>query len=200
MPQSYYSGSYSSNSDDEKEADHGEHEKAEPGTNQPALAASRHDPDESKLAQSECHRQNLRLNGKCGATSLRDAVKARGRVSWTNRPQLPGYTNPETGDNGSICLATVNAGDKAEAREHRDNNLSSFPATILCIQEASLGQERALLNGEVTEQTAYRGWRLQTFKSSTCETPRCRHQQVRWLAKADDAEAGDGGLLTAVKA
>jgi hypothetical protein len=57
--------SYTSSSDDEKEArrrlsqvpsssdhDHGEHEKAEPGTSQPALAASRLDPDTTSYSDA----------------------------------------------------------------------------------------------------------------------------------------------------
>jgi hypothetical protein len=166
-----------------------------------ALAASGSVPDVSALAAPGRHRHVLRPGGKCRAKTLEEARLQKGREEWSSSFSAPGFKHTQNDDEGHFTLGTTNPGDKKDQREVRDENISMSPCTILCIQEANLAQQRALMNeASSADRSTYSGWKLQEFADDSFATKLCQHQQDLMAAGRDSALAGDGGLLTIAQA
>lgn len=163
-----------------------------------APAASGLAPDEPA---APCHRQTRRPGGKCAATSMEELRAQKGRQEWSSDYTPPGIKHSKNEDQGHFALGTLNLGDLKVARELRNQNICCSPCTILCIQEATLSTQRAVLNAASNaDRHTYSGWRLQEFADPAFASELSTHQQQCVAAGSDSALAGDGGLLTIAQA
>ena len=114
------------------------------------LALAESAPAASGLAPDEpaapCHRQTRRPGGKCAAKGMEELRAQKGREEWSSDYTPPGIKHSKNEDQGHFVLGTLNLGDLKVARELRNQNICCSPCTILCIQEATLSTQRAVLN------------------------------------------------------
>ena len=162
-----------------------------------APAASGLAPDETA---TPWHRQTRRAGGQCAAQNMEERRAQKGRAEWSSDYTPPGFKHFKTDDQGHFALGTVNLGDMKTARDLRNQNICLSPCTILCIQEATLSTQKAVVNAASNAvRHSYSGWMLQEFADPTFASKLSTHQQLM-TAGNDSALAGDGGLLTIAQA
>ena len=108
-----------------------------------APAASGLAPDETA---TPWHRQTRRAGGQCAAQNMEELRAQKGRAEWSSDYTPPGFKHLKTDDQGHFALGIVNLGDMKTARDLRNQNICLSPCTILCIQEATLSTQKAVVN------------------------------------------------------